>query len=113
MAGPNGATAGSNATAPPPSAPSPRPSNATSRRGAAAQSCLEFAGEKTMDETDKVPFPNLAAEDPAAVDRVVVKPEMPETTARGAFDLEAVFDGAVQGAAGPRPAHMGVGQVAQ
>ena len=34
-----------------------------------------------MDETDKVPFPNLAVEDTAAEDRVVIKPEVPETTA--------------------------------
>jgi flagellar motor switch protein FliN/FliY len=64
-----------------------------------------------MDETDKVPFPNLAAEDAAAEDRVVVKPEVPETTARGAFDLEAVFDVPVQVSAVLGRAHMDVGEV--
>jgi len=59
-----------------------------------------------MDETDKVPFPNLAAED-----RVVIKPELPETTARGAFDLEAVFDVPVQVSAVLGRAHMDVGEL--
>ena len=64
-----------------------------------------------MDETDKVPLPNLAAEDAAVEDRVVVKPELPETTARGAFDLEAVFDVPVQVSAVLGRAHMDVGEL--
>ena len=64
-----------------------------------------------MDETDKVPFPNLAVEDTAVEDRVVVKPELPETTARGAFDLEAVFDVPVQVSAVLGRAHMDVGEL--
>jgi flagellar motor switch protein FliN/FliY len=64
-----------------------------------------------MDETDKVPFPNLAAEDAGAEDRVVVAPDMPETTARGAFDLEAVFDVPVQVSAVLGRAHMDVGEL--
>jgi flagellar motor switch protein FliN/FliY len=64
-----------------------------------------------MDETDKVPFPNLAAEDPAPEDRVMVAPEPPETTARGAFDLEAVFDVPVQVSAVLGRAHMDVGEL--
>ena len=64
-----------------------------------------------MDETDKVPFPNLAAEDTAPEDRAVVAPEMPETTARGAFDLEAVFDVPVQVSAVLGRAHMDVGEL--
>jgi flagellar motor switch protein FliN/FliY len=64
-----------------------------------------------MDETDKVPFPNLAVEDAAVEDRVVVKPELPETTARGAFDLEAVFDVPVQVSAVLGRAHMDVGEL--
>ena len=64
-----------------------------------------------MDETDKVPFPNLAAEDTAPGDRVVVAPEVPETTARGAFDLEAVFDVPVQVSAVLGRAHMDVGEL--
>ena len=64
-----------------------------------------------MDETDKVPFPNLAAEDAAVEDRVVVKPELPETTARGAVELEAVFDVPVQVSAVLGRAHMDVGEL--
>jgi flagellar motor switch protein FliN/FliY len=64
-----------------------------------------------MDETDKVPFPNLAAEDAATEDRVVVAPNEPETTARGAFDLEAVFDVPVQVSAVLGRAHMDVGEL--
>jgi flagellar motor switch protein FliN/FliY len=64
-----------------------------------------------MDETDKVPFPNLAAEDTATEDRVVMAPEVPETTARGAFDLEAVFDVPVQVSAVLGRAHMDVGEL--
>jgi flagellar motor switch protein FliN len=64
-----------------------------------------------MDETDKVPFPNLAVEDAAVEDHVVVKPELPETTARGAFDLEAVFDVPVQVSAVLGRAHMDVGEL--
>ena len=64
-----------------------------------------------MDETDKVPFPNLAVEDTATEDRVVIKPEVPETTARGAFDLEAVFDVPVQVSAVLGRAHMDVGEL--
>ena len=64
-----------------------------------------------MDETDKVPFPNLAAEDTAPEDRVVVAPEPPETMARGAFDLEAVFDVPVQVSAVLGRAHMDVGEL--
>jgi flagellar motor switch protein FliN/FliY len=64
-----------------------------------------------MDETDKVPFPNLAAEDMAPEDRAVVAPEVPETTARGAFDLEAVFDVPVQVSAVLGRAHMDVGEL--
>ena len=64
-----------------------------------------------MDETDKVPFPNLAAEDAGTEDRVVVAPDMPETTARGAFDLEAVFDVPVQVSAVLGRAHMDVGEL--
>jgi len=64
-----------------------------------------------MDETDKVPFPNLAAEDPAPEDRVVVAPDALETTARGAFDLEAVFDVPVQVSAVLGRAHMDVGEL--
>jgi flagellar motor switch protein FliN/FliY len=64
-----------------------------------------------MDEADKVPFPNLAADDVAAADSVVMTPSAPETTARGAFDLEAVFDVPVQVSAVLGRAHMDVGEL--
>jgi flagellar motor switch protein FliN/FliY len=64
-----------------------------------------------MAEADKVPFPNLDAEGAATQDRVVVAPAAIETTARGAADLEAVFDVPVQVSAVLGRAHMDVGEL--
>ena len=63
-----------------------------------------------MAEADKVPFPNLAAEDAAEHGVTEVAPA-PETTARGAADLEAVFDVPVQVSAVLGRAHMDVGEL--
>jgi flagellar motor switch protein FliN len=64
-----------------------------------------------MAEADKVPFPNLDTETAAPQDRVVVAPSAPETSARGAIDLEAVFDVPVQVSAVLGRAHMDVGEL--
>jgi flagellar motor switch protein FliN/FliY len=64
-----------------------------------------------MAEADKVPFPNLDAEGGATKDHVVVAPGGPETSARGAADLEAVFDVPVQVSAVLGRAHMDVGEL--
>jgi flagellar motor switch protein FliN/FliY len=58
---------------------------------------------------DKVPFPNLAGEN-AVADPVVQAPS-PEASARGAADLEAVFDVPVQVSAVLGRAHMDVGEL--
>jgi len=58
---------------------------------------------------DKVPFPNLAG------DEVLPEPAQaataPESTSRGAADLEAVFDVPVQVSAVLGRAHMDVGEL--
>jgi flagellar motor switch protein FliN/FliY len=59
---------------------------------------------------DKVPFPNLAGED-ALPDQVVQPRSAPEPSARGAADLEAVFDVPVQVSAVLGRAHMDVGEL--
>jgi flagellar motor switch protein FliN/FliY len=58
---------------------------------------------------DKVPFPNLAGED-AVVERAA-QGAAPETSSRGAADLEAVFDVPVQVSAVLGRAHMDVGEL--
>ena len=63
-----------------------------------------------MADSDKVPFPNLAAEDPAAQDAGAAV-SVPEATSRGASDLEAVFDVPVQVSAVLGRASMDVGEL--
>jgi flagellar motor switch protein FliN/FliY len=58
---------------------------------------------------DKVPFPNLAGGD--AVADPVARGGAPETSSRGAADLEAVFDVPVQVSAVLGRAHMDVGEL--
>src|SRR4029077_11006046 len=58
---------------------------------------------------NKVPFPNLAGED-AVVEHAGQAPA-PETSSRGAADLEAVFDVPVQVSAVLGRAHMDVGEL--
>ena len=58
---------------------------------------------------DKVPFPNLAGGD--AVPDPVARAGAPETSSRGAADLEAVFDVPVQVSAVLGRAHMDVGEL--
>jgi len=58
---------------------------------------------------DKVPFPNLAGGD--AVADPVARAGAPETSSRGAADLEAVFDVPVQVSAVLGRAHMDVGEL--
>jgi flagellar motor switch protein FliN/FliY len=64
-----------------------------------------------MADSDKVPFPNLAAEDAAVHDAGAATVVATETTARGALDLEAVFDVPVQVSAVLGRAHMDVGEL--
>jgi flagellar motor switch protein FliN/FliY len=64
-----------------------------------------------MADSDKVPFPNLAAEDAAVRDTGAATVAATETTARGALDLEAVFDVPVQVSAVLGRAHMDVGEL--
>jgi flagellar motor switch protein FliN/FliY len=59
---------------------------------------------------DKVPFPNLAGEN-AVPEPFAQAPASPETSARGASDLEAVFDVPVQVSAVLGRAHMDVGEL--
>ena len=59
---------------------------------------------------DKVPFPNLAGED-AVPEPVAQGAAAPESTSRGAADLEAVFDVPVQVSAVLGRAHMDVGEL--
>jgi flagellar motor switch protein FliN len=58
---------------------------------------------------DKVPFPNLTAEE--AAEAAIATPAGPESTTRGAADLEAVFDVPVQVSAVLGRAHMDVGEL--
>jgi len=58
---------------------------------------------------DKVPFPNLNEGDAAQADAAPAS--VVETTARGAADLEAVFDVPVQVSAVLGRAHMDVGEL--
>ena len=58
---------------------------------------------------DKVPFPNLAAGEPMPEGAQVAA--APETSSRGASDLEAVFDVPVQVSAVLGRAHMDVGEL--
>ena len=61
---------------------------------------------------DKVPFPNLAAEDAAALERTPGAGTAPEASpSKGAADLEAVFDVPVQVSAVLGRAHMDVGEL--
>ncbi len=64
-----------------------------------------------MADNDQVPFPNLEDENPPSPDAVVVAPSPPETTNRGAADLEAVFDVPVQVSAVLGRARMDVGEL--
>jgi flagellar motor switch protein FliN/FliY len=64
-----------------------------------------------MADSDKVPFPNLAAEDAPAHDAGPATVVATETSARGALDLEAVFDVPVQVSAVLGRAHMDVGEL--
>jgi len=64
-----------------------------------------------MADNDKMPFPNLDAEDATAADTVVVAPGGAETTNRGAADLEAIFDVPVQVSAVLGRARMDVGEL--
>ncbi len=59
---------------------------------------------------DKVPFPNLAGEG-AVPDQFTQAPVAPETSSRGAADLEAVFDVPVQVSAVLGRAQMDVGEL--
>jgi flagellar motor switch protein FliN/FliY len=63
-----------------------------------------------MADSDKVPFPNLATED-AAHEVMATVPAGSESSARGAADLEAVFDVPVQVSAVLGRAHMDVGEL--
>jgi flagellar motor switch protein FliN len=63
-----------------------------------------------MADSDKVPFPNLAAEEAVTQDAAAAAAPA-ETTARGALDLEAVFDVPVQVSAVLGRAHMDVGEL--
>jgi flagellar motor switch protein FliN/FliY len=63
-----------------------------------------------MADSDKVPFPNLAAEEVTAQAGGSAAAAA-ETTARGALDLEAVFDVPVQVSAVLGRAHMDVGEL--
>jgi flagellar motor switch protein FliN/FliY len=58
---------------------------------------------------DKVPFPNLT--EGAVTDDAADSASGPETNARGAADLEAVFDVPVQVSAVLGRAHMDVGEL--
>src|SRR5712672_956846 len=60
---------------------------------------------------DRVPFPNLAAEDTAALARTAQASSTPESTSHDAADLEAVFDVPVQVSAVLGRAHMDVGEL--
>jgi flagellar motor switch protein FliN len=62
------------------------------------------------DNDTKVPLPNLEGAASAA-EQVVAVQESPETVARGAADLEAVFDVPVQVSAVLGRAHMDVGDL--
>src|SRR5215831_16830100 len=69
------------------------------------------SGERvTMADNDQIPFPNLA-EDAGVPENVAAAPSGPETTTRGAADLEAVFDVPVQVSAVLGRAHMDVGEL--
>ena len=64
------------------------------------------------DNDSKVPLPNLEdGEPPAPADQVVEVSASGEPTARGAVDLEAVFDVPVQVSAVLGRAHMDVGEL--
>ena len=60
---------------------------------------------------DQVPFPNLAAEETAANPHDAGEAAVVEATARGAADLEAVFDVPVQVSAVLGRARMDVGEL--
>jgi flagellar motor switch protein FliN/FliY len=65
-----------------------------------------------MADTDKVPFPNLAAEEAAKHGVTeVASTAAAEPSSRGASDLEAVFDVPVQVSAVLGRAHMDVGEL--
>ena len=64
-----------------------------------------------MADSDKVPFPNLDAGEIASQDAASAAAVAAETTARGALDLEAVFDVPVQVSAVLGRAHMDVGEL--
>jgi flagellar motor switch protein FliN/FliY len=63
-----------------------------------------------MADTDQVPLPNLA-EDAGVPESTTAEPTTPETTMRGAADLEAVFDVPVQVSAVLGRAQMDVGEL--
>jgi flagellar motor switch protein FliN len=63
-----------------------------------------------MADNDKMPFPNLEADD-AAAPEIVVAPTTAETINRGAADLEAIFDVPVQVSAVLGRARMDVGEL--
>ena len=60
---------------------------------------------------DRVPFPNLAAEDTAALERTAQASSTPESTSHDAADLEAVFDVPVQVSAVLGRSKMDVGEL--
>ena len=62
------------------------------------------------DNDTKVPLPNLEGKD-AATDQIVAVQNAAESVARGAADLEAVFDVPVQVSAVLGRAHMDVGEL--
>ena len=63
-----------------------------------------------MADSDQVPLPNLA-EEVGLPESVAAEPSAPETTTRGAADLEAVFDVPVQVSAVLGRAQMDVGEL--